>query len=158
MDESLIIPAAVEGIVDEAVVQKLIIEGGGYPGTVYGKNGKEFLRQKIHGFNNAAKNWPWFVLVDLDNDAECAPLLCAAWAPALARFLCFRIAVREVEAWLMADADALASFLGIGRNRIPTDPEQLDSPKMERWSTLHDVRGVSQSGKTWCRGKEAAAW
>jgi hypothetical protein len=54
MNGTLIIHAAVEGIVDEAVVQKLIIEAGGCPGTVYGKSGKAFLRQKIQGFNNAA--------------------------------------------------------------------------------------------------------
>jgi len=131
MDGALIIPAAVEGIVDEAVVQKLIIESGGHPGTVYGKSGKTFLRQRIQGFNNAAKRWPWLILLDLDNDTECAPPLCAEWVPDPAPYLCFRVAIREVEAWLMADAAALASFLGVGRNRIPADPEQLDDPKTE---------------------------
>jgi hypothetical protein len=130
-DGTLRISAAVEGIVDEAVVQKLIIEVGGWPGTVYGKNGKPYLRQKIQGFNNAAKSWPCLVLVDLDNDAECAPPLCAEWVQVLAPYLCFRVAVREVEAWLMADAATLASFLGVSRNRIPADPEQLVDPKME---------------------------
>jgi len=77
MDGALIISAAVEGIVDEAVAQKLILEAGGRSGTIFGKNGKAFLRQKIQGFNNAAKGWPWLVLVDRDNDAECPPPLCA---------------------------------------------------------------------------------
>jgi hypothetical protein len=36
-----------------------------------------------------------------------------------------------VESWLMADAEALASFLGLSSNRIPQDPEQLDDPKRE---------------------------
>jgi hypothetical protein len=131
MNESPIIPAAVEGIVDEAVAQKLIIEAGGSPGTVYGKTGKPSLRRQIQGFNNAARQRPWLVLVDLDNDAECAPPLCAQWVPVLAPYLCFRVAVREVEAWLMADAESLASFLGVSRNRIPVDPEHLDDPKRE---------------------------
>jgi len=131
MNGALIIPAAVEGIVDEAVVQKLIIVAGGCPGTVYGKTGKVFLRQKIQGFNNAAEAWPWLVLVDLNNDAECAPPLCSEWLPVPAPYLCFRVAVREVEAWLMADADSLASFLGVSRNRIPAEPEQLYDPKTE---------------------------
>jgi hypothetical protein len=131
MNGSPIIPAAVEGIVDEAVAQKLIIEAGGSPGTVYGKTGKPSLRRQIQGFNNAARQRPWLVLVDLDNDAECAPPLCAQWVPVLAPYLCFRVAVREVEAWLMADAESLASFLGVSRNRIPVDPEHLDDPKRE---------------------------
>lgn len=124
----MIIHAAVEGIVDEAVAQKLIIEAGGLPGTVYGKSGKAFLRQKVQGFNNAAKMCPWLVLVDLDNDAECAPPFCTRWVPDPAPYLCFRVAVRMVESWLMADAEALASFLGLSSNRIPQDPEQLDDP------------------------------
>lgn len=131
MGGDLIIHAAVEGIVDEAVAQKLIIEAGGLPGTVYGKSGKAFIHQKVQGFNNAAKMWPWLVLVDLDNDAECAPPFCTRWVPDPAPYLCFRVAVRMVESWLMADAEALASFLGLSSNRIPQDPEQLDDPKRE---------------------------
>lgn len=131
MEGTLTISAAVEGIVDEAVAKKLIKEAGGWPGPVYGKNGKPFLRQRIQGFNNAAKRWPWLVLVDLDHDAGCPPPLCETWVPNPALYLCFRVAVREVEAWLMADPGSLASFLGVGLTRIPKDPEQLDDPKRE---------------------------
>jgi hypothetical protein len=131
MDGTLRISAAVEGIVDEAVAQKLITEVGACPGSIYGKNGKSFLRQKIQGFNNAARGWPWLVLVDLDNDAECAPPLCTEWVADPALYLCFRIAVREVEAWLMADEATLASFLSVSRNKIPNDPEQVIDPKRE---------------------------
>jgi hypothetical protein len=131
MNGSLIIPAAVEGILDEAVAQRLISEAGGKPGTVFGKNGKTSLRRQIQGFSNASRRRPWLVLVDLDNDAECAPPLCAQWVPVFTPYLCFRVAVREVEAWLMADSESLASFLGVSRNLIPVRPEQLDDPKRE---------------------------
>ncbi len=131
MDVALTIHAAVEGIVDEAVARKLIIEAGGSPGTFYGKRGKPFLHQKIQGFNNAAKTWPWLVLVDLDHDAECAPPFYTEWVPNPAQHLCFRVAVREVESWLLADAESLGSFLGISPNSIPRNPEGLDDPKRE---------------------------
>ncbi|HPW69573.1 MAG TPA: hypothetical protein PLA82_08930 [Deltaproteobacteria bacterium] len=131
MDGALIIDAAVEGIIDEAVAQKLIVGAGGSPGTIYGKTGKAFLYQKIQGFNNAAKTWPWLVLVDLDNDKECAPPFCTRWVPDPSPYLCFRVAVREVESWLMADSETLASFLGISRAIIPKDPEGLVDPKRE---------------------------
>jgi hypothetical protein len=131
MDGVLIIDAAVEGIIDKAVAQKLIIGAGGSPGTIYGENGKAFLHQKIQGFNNAAKVWPWLVVVDLDNDKECAPLFCKRWVPDPSPYLCFRVAVREVESWLMADSETLASFLGISRAIIPKDPEGLVDPKRE---------------------------
>jgi hypothetical protein len=74
-------------------------------GSVYGKNGKADLHKKIKGYNNAARHAPWLVLVDLD-DESCAFSLCQSWLPVPARYLCFRVAVRQVEAWLMADAEA----------------------------------------------------
>ncbi len=129
MSGSVVISAAVEGIVDEAVVRKLIIDAGGLSGTVYGKNGKPFLRQRIDGYNNAAHRAPWIVLVDLDSEADCAPPLREAWLPEPAPDLCFRVAVREIEAWLMADAETLAEFLGVARSRIPGRPENSDQPK-----------------------------
>ncbi len=140
-----IISAAVEGDVDEAVVEKLIRSVGAEPGRVYGKQGKAALRKKIHGYNNAAQHTPWLVLVDLDRDADCAPLLRDEWLSAPAPKLCFRIAVRQVEAWLLADSQTLAEFLGIGSRRIPSDPEMLDDPKatmvaLARQSRRRDIR------------------
>jgi hypothetical protein len=145
MTEPVVVFASVEGIVDEAVVRKLIVHAGGRPGTVYGKNGKPFLRRQIHGYNNAARRLPWIVLVDLDRDAECAPPLCKEWVPDPSLYLCFRVAVREVEAWLMADTESLASFLGVGRSRLAADPEQIFEPKTElvnlaRHSRRRDIR------------------
>ena len=111
-----VIAAAVEGIVDEAVVRKLIAHAGATPGDVYGRQGKSFLRQRIAGYNNAAQRMPWIVLVDLDLDNDCAPPLRDAWLPQPAPYLCFRVAVRKVEAWLLADAERLASFLRVARS------------------------------------------
>ena len=129
MPASAIIFAAVEGDIDEAVVRKLVDDAGGQIGNVYGKNGKRALRQRIDGYNNAARRAPWVVLVDLDNDADCAPPMRAEWVPAPAPDLCFRIAVREVEAWLMADAETLARYLSVGKGRLLAEPEKLARPK-----------------------------
>ena len=131
MTGSVVVSAAVEGVVDEAVVRKLIVQAGGYPGTVYGKSGKSYLRRQINGYNSAAKYSPWVVLVDLDRDADCAPPLCEEWVRDPAQHLCFRVAVREIESWLMADAETLASFLSVPRSRLAADPEQILEPKTE---------------------------
>lgn len=142
---STIISAAVEGDVDEAVVRRLITHAGGQPGSVYGRSGKPALRQKIGGYNHAARHTPWVVLVDLDNDADCAPPTLDKWVPVPAPNLCFRIAVREVEAWLMADARTLARYLSLGSGKIPAEPERLGRPKdamvdLARRSRRMDIR------------------
>lgn len=142
---STIISAAVEGDVDEAVVRRLITHAGGQPGSVYGRDGKSALHRKISGYNNAARYAPWVVLVDLDNDADCAPPILDKWVPAPAPNLCFRIAVREVEAWLMADAQTLAHHLSVGLGKIPAEPERLERPKdamvdLARRSRRKDIR------------------
>lgn len=137
--------AAVEGVVDEAVVRRLISHAGGDTGTVYGRRGKPYLRQRIAGFNQAARHAPWVILVDLDNDADCAAVLRAEWLPNPAPQLCFRIALREVETWLLADREAAARFLRVTKGRIPQDPESVTNPKefvvnLARRSRRRDIR------------------
>lgn len=129
MSGEIVITAAVEGIVDEAVVRRLIRHVGAAPGDIHGKNGKSSLRQRIPGYNNAARRSPWIVVVDLDRDADCAPPLRSNWLPHPAPFMCFRVAVREVEAWLLADDKRLASFLRVSQGTILPNPEKLDDPK-----------------------------
>lgn len=142
----VIISAAVEGVTDEAVIRKLIVHVGAQPGAVYGKNGKPHLRDRIAGYNHAARHAPWIVLVDLDREADCAPPLRNNWIPAPSPQLCFRVAVRAAEAWLLADAEALADFLGVARKKIPGDPESLAAPKetmvnLARASRRNAIRG-----------------
>lgn len=125
------VSAAVEGLVDEAVFQRLVDHVGAEPGTIYGKSGKARILEKLSGWNNAARTSPWFVLVDLDQDYSCAPTARALWMPNPAPNLCFRIAVRAIESWLMADATSLAKFLRINSSRVSSNPEGLSNPKTE---------------------------
>lgn len=127
----LVIKSAVEGLVDEAVALKLIAHVGAQADHVFGKQGKQHLRQRIGGYNQAACHAPWLILVDLDKDATCAPLLRQAWLPTPAPLACFRVVVRAIEAWLLADREALARFLGVAERCIPSHPETLDDPKGE---------------------------
>ena len=125
----IVISAAVEGSVDEVVVKRLIVDAGGIPGGVYGKNGKLPLRARINAYNSAARFQPWIILVDLNHEADCAPELCRAWLPTRSPKLCFRVAIREVEAWLLADRERIADFLSIAQSRVPVDPESEENPK-----------------------------
>ncbi len=124
----VVISAAVEGPSDEAIAKRLIVEAGGIPGPVFGKSGKSKLREQVRAYNMAAKQRPWFVLVDLDRE-ECPSSLLNSWLPAPEPRMCFRVAVRMLESWLLADSDRIAQFLGISERRVPKAPESLIDPK-----------------------------
>lgn len=124
-----VVSGAVEGIVDEAVFRRLVRSVRAEAGPSYGKNGKGHLLQRLGGYNNAARFSPWLVLIDLDHDADCAPPFVAAKLPAPAVFMCLRVAVRKIEAWLLADRERLAKFLDVSVGLVPTDPEDLADPK-----------------------------
>ena len=124
-----LISGAVEGPIDAAVLRRLLHESGAIPATIYTKEGKSPLLQKISAYNHAARLGPWVVLIDLDRDADCAPTLRSRLLPAPAPALCFRIAVRAIEAWLLADRERFAEFFGIALSKVPRHPEALPDPK-----------------------------
>jgi len=129
MSPAIVVNAAVEGIVDAAIVRRLLENSHLALGEVYGKKGKGHLIQKINAYNLAARFAPWIVLMDLDRDDECAPPFRYSKLPDPAPYLCFRIAVRTIESWLLADRENLSRFLAVAVSIIPNDPENLDNPK-----------------------------
>ncbi len=121
----------VEDSLSEAVVRMILQQSGRHysVGNCFGQGGSGYLKKKIRGFNNAAKGTPFLVLTDLDK-SECPPVLIKQWLsePKHPNLL-FRIAVREVESWLLAHHDALSKFLGIRKGSIPLDVDAVDDPK-----------------------------
>lgn len=120
---------AVEGLLDEAVATKLVRLNGGVPGAVYGKKGKSYLQSKLSGFSEAAKYAKWFIMTDLDTDAECAPELIVRLHPSNRDHVCLRVAVHEVESWLLADRVRFAAYLSVSETRIPRNPDSIEDPK-----------------------------
>jgi hypothetical protein len=117
------VSGAVEGIVDEAIVRTLLEHTGREAGTIYVQGGKPKLLAKLAGFNAAARFSPWVVVVDLNGDAACAPDFVSETIPAPSANLIFRVAVRQAEAWLMADRESLARYLRVSQALVPKDPE-----------------------------------
>lgn len=121
----------VEGDLDESVLRRLLAHSRlrFHVSAVYGKQGKDFIRQNLPRYNRAAPHHLFIALADLD-DAECPPALVEDWLPQGKHpRLIFRIAVREIEAWLLADTKGLAAFLGISTALLPVDPEAVRRPK-----------------------------
>lgn len=125
-----VISMAVEGIVDQAIASKILRTLDLPPGPPYVANGKGQLDLDIPRYNAAARHGFWFVLRDLDNDADCAAALNKDLLPKRAKNLCLRIPVRAVESWLLGDADSLASFLSVSPKHIPGKPDEVFDPKI----------------------------
>ena len=90
-------------------------------------NGK--IKRQINAYNRAAEHGYYFVITDLDNNG-CAPSLLRDWLPVKPNNqLLFRVAVREVESWLLADRENFASFFSISQNLVPLNPDNEVDPK-----------------------------
>lgn len=101
-----------------------------------GKNMKKYADASRAGV-------PHVVLTDLDN-GSCAPrLLTDLGAPRIPGMLHTRIAVREVEAWLLADRHAIADHLQVAVSKVPMRPEELSDPKQELLNLIRKGRSAS---------------
>jgi hypothetical protein len=124
---------AVEGDTDEAVAQRIMYYLGYQKDALIPippKGGKTELKKSIRSYNEAARISPWFVLTDLDSPDRCPVHYAREWLPEPNPNMVFRIAVPQIEAWLLASRTALAKYLQISVDLIPDNPEKLQNPKI----------------------------
>ena len=130
--EPIPINLVVEDELSEAVARRLL-ESASRPyaiRVVHSRGGYGYIKNRIRAFNNVAKGTPYSVLTDLDA-GECAPAMINRWFSPVSveDNLLFRVAVREVEAWLLAHRSAFAKFVGVPQALVPPDVEEIDNPK-----------------------------
>ena len=122
---------AVEDDLSEGILRRLLqLRPVEYAvGTVFKKGGFGYLKKQTPAFNNLAKGCPVLLLTDLDA-RPCAPDLLKEWL-AVQRHKDFllRVAVHEVEAWLLASGAGFGAFLGIRKDCSIEAPEELSDPK-----------------------------
>ncbi len=129
---------ATEDRLSETVAERLITETGH---SVAAKIPKD--RRKHAGFGYLKTRLPDFIascqgglnfllLTDLDT-RPCPPDLLDDWLGATTKpdSLLLRIAVREVEAWVLADRPQFANWLGVSEDIVPVAPEACLDPKAD---------------------------
>lgn len=100
------------------VIDRVVVAGGNGP-----------LKAGIERFVAASHALPHVVLTDLDS-SSCPPALLRGWrADRLPPRALLRVAVREVEAWLLADRSGIAGFLSVPVVKVPANPEDEPDPK-----------------------------
>jgi hypothetical protein len=123
---------AVEDDLSETVLRKILGQFESQLSIIQciKKNGSGFLKSRAAKFNTAAQSIPFIVLTDLDQK-QCPVLLIEEWLGATERHRNFllRIAVHEIESWVMADRSALADFLHISDDNFLQNPDEIADPK-----------------------------
>jgi len=110
------------------------------PGRRFSASGSSYIEQNISGFNQAAEHHPFLVLLDLDR-RECAPRYRDQLLPAgAARYMILRIAVTEVESWVLADRQAFSNHFAVSIDRVPRQPDALPDAKQELFNIVRYSR------------------
>lgn len=126
-----LVALATEDALSEAIGKRLLMDAGyGFePSPLLRKNGFGYLRSRMDSWCEMAKRKPILLITDLDT-AACPQALREDWIGSRkpAENLVLRIAVREIEAWLLADHQAFRTLIG-NRGTLPPDPDLLADPK-----------------------------
>lgn len=131
----------VEDVLSETVMQRLL-DHVGFRGVsvfrVMRGNGK--IRAGMQKFSAASLVYPHIILTDLDR-FPCPPALFDNWRIGrLPETMLLRVAVHEVEAWLMADREGLAGYLQVAQEKMPLNPEAETDPKQCLFSLVRRSR------------------
>ncbi len=111
--------------------QIVTIKVGGKWETIIHRSGKTLVNEVAKLVNPLCSSKRWVAIRDLDEDFKCPGRARKRWLPNPAPYMCFRIAVRSVEAWLLADAEMIAAYLKVNVSEVPTNSEELPDPKVE---------------------------
>jgi hypothetical protein len=125
------ISLATEDPLSEAVGLKMISEicPTFQLSVVVRQGGNGYLRSRLRSFQEIARREHVLLITDLDS-GHCPSDLIRLWlgrSPQPPKLL-FRVAVREIESWLLADHDAMRLLVGV-KATLPSRPDQLADPK-----------------------------
>ena len=121
---------AVEDSLSEAVSVKILADLGISVIQRLGLQGKGYLQKKAQSLNQTAKGFPIFMLTDQDSPSQCPEQLIQSWLQGEQHPHFFlRVAVMEVESWIMADRKGFADFFSIPLYRVPQETDAIRQAK-----------------------------
>lgn len=125
-----------EGLLDLKVAEKLLLSlGVAIPRIANNTGGRDAFWKSLRKMHGAARAGSLvFALADHDSVKCVGPALATRLVAAKVTKhdqLVLRLAVAEIEAWLLADREALARFLRTRVGLFPDAPDTLIDPKRE---------------------------
>lgn len=137
------IAIATEDQLSEAIAMRLVseIRTPYYVTHKLRRGGFGYLRSKMDSWRQMAQHQVMMVLTDLDR-ADCLKEFRDQWLGTrpLPAGLLLRVAVREVESWVLADHVAMRGLIGV-KGVLPVAPDELADPKQ---ALLRLTRGASK--------------
>lgn len=129
----MLVALATEDVLSEAIGLRLLAELPipVMPSPLLRRDGFGYLRSRMDNWRQLAQRQIVLVLTDLDKVA-CPIALKEDWLgnkPSPERLM-LRIAVREVESWLLADHEAVRKLIG-NKGSLPPEPDDLPDPKQQ---------------------------
>ena len=134
-----VIYIASEDLLSRSVAEKIIkiCRPDFSPYPIGPDRGKSAVLKKLPDYNKSAVGRIFFVVVDLDNERCVVDFIkkCVHRTP-LNKGLLFRIAVREIESWLLADRIGFSHHFKIPKQKLPENPDSLEDPKQFLVNTI----------------------
>ena len=126
---------ATEDILSETVAERLVHESTRnlQIAVRVRRNGNAYLKSKFPELLKTSAKIPVFLITGLDN-IQCPVELIKNWTqntPAPPGMI-MRVAVREVESWILADRDGFSGYTGIPVEKMALNPDALSDPKRVR--------------------------
>ncbi|MDR2756629.1 MAG: DUF4276 family protein [Planctomycetaceae bacterium] len=144
--------AYVEDAPSQAVLQKIIDSFNNQGTIIFGfregfpkiMNGFSKIKERLPVCIDMGKNGLYSIsLIDLDKEHCCPPSLIRNWLNIdngkpieLPEKTLIRVAVREIESWIMADRKKFAKYFDLTESLIPPIPDKIRDPKKEFFSLL----------------------
>lgn len=121
---------ATEDLLSEEVGIRLAAEAGLDVEQKLRRGGNGYLRSRIRNFCEISRFKPVFVITDLDHE-RCPAAMIEKWfyGQQQTNEIVFRVAVREIESWLLADHRSISRLLGSSVSVLPREPDELADPK-----------------------------
>lgn len=121
-----------EDVLTFFVMKKLIVNFVGKIEITKSINAHGFgaIKRDILKYNQAAKINPFFIITDLDQK-KCPVELIKEWFKdnTVSENMIFRIAVHEIDSWILADKIGIANCLDVSEVLIPQNPDEISDPK-----------------------------
>ena len=126
------IALATEDELSEAIGLRLIAENARLSSLepmLLRRDGFGYLKSRMKNWQELARQRTVLLLTDLDQKA-CPVVLREEWLDGMALHagLLFRVAVREIESWVLADHAGFRVLIG-DKGKLPPAPDELPDPK-----------------------------